>query len=275
MTCCLKLLLIGSGAWGKNYIKTLQNFDIELSVANRYNWKQLIDKKPNGVIVCTPPQFHTEIARYSLEYNIPTMIEKPLSLSLEDAKSLNGFSAPILVNHIHLFSEQYENIKKKISVNNITHISSQGFNIGPYRDYSSLWDYGPHDLSMILDILGRTPDLVNANKYITNNGAMYSIDMTFGKITTKSLVGNGGSFKQRLLSIDSHQKFVYDDSIPSKTKPLSNALEVFIKSINGGHDYRLGLDLSFMIIDILERCSKKCEILGINNRQSQLSYKIS
>jgi len=259
MTLGTKLLLIGAGAWGKNYIKTLQDFNVELFIATRHNWKQLIDENPDGVIICTPPQSHVEIAHYSLSRNIPTMIEKPLSLSMKEATSLGTFSAPILVNHIHLFSEQYQNIKNIIDVGSIKSISSQGFNQGPYRDYSSLWDYGPHDLSMILDILGSKPDRLDVNRYDINRGHLYYIDMIFGNITTHSLVGNGGIFKQRLLSIDSHQKYVYDDSIPSKTKPLSNALGVFIKSIHGEHDYRLGLELSFNIIDILEYCSRICE----------------
>lgn len=259
MTSGIKLLLIGSGTWGKNYIKTLQDFNVQLFIATRHNWRQLIDENPDGVMICTPPQFHVEIAHYSLSRNIPTMIEKPLSLSMKELTSLKGFSTPILVNYVYLFSEQYQNIKNVIDVDDIKSISSQGFNQGPYRDYSSLWDYGSHDLSMILDILGHMPDKINIKKYDINNGYLYYIDMNFGNIVTHSLVGNGGVCKRRLLSINSHQKYVYDDSIQSQTKPLSNALDVFIKSIHGNCDYRLGLELSFKITDILERCSRICE----------------
>lgn len=252
-----KLLLIGSGVWGKNYIKTLEDFNVNLTVANRHNWKQLIDENPDGVIVCTPPQSHIEIASYSLEKDIPTMIEKPLSLSLSEAMELEKFSAPILVNHIHLFSKQYQYIKNVIDINSIKSISSAGFNTGPYRDYSSLWDYGPHDLSMILDLLNKDPKSVYINKYPYLNGEIYSIELLFDKLKTISIVGNGGLFKQRKLSIDSYPRYVYDDSIPSSSKPLSNALEVFMDVINGIDDYRLGLKLSFRIIKILEQYSKR------------------
>src|SRR5208283_3041583 len=99
-----KLLLVGSGVWGQKYISTLSNFSaVSLEAASRDNWKELIDKKPDGVIVCTPPQSHVEIASYALSQNIPTMIEKPLALSLSEAKLLRQFSAPILVNYVHLF----------------------------------------------------------------------------------------------------------------------------------------------------------------------------
>ena len=100
------VLVGGNGKWGQNYISTLKYFqDINLQVATRENWKQLIDKNPDGVIVATPPDSHIEIASYSLSKNIATMIEKPLALSLQEAETLKQFTAPILVNHIQLFTK--------------------------------------------------------------------------------------------------------------------------------------------------------------------------
>ena len=104
----LNLLLVGAGKWGMNYVSTLNSFpNIDLKIATRYNWKRLIDEHPDGVFICTHPSSHIEIANYALSRNIPTMIEKPLALSLNEANSLKGFSAPILVNNIHLFSETF------------------------------------------------------------------------------------------------------------------------------------------------------------------------
>ena len=38
-----------------------------------------------------------------------------------------------------------------------------GYNQGPYRDdYSAMWDWAPHDLSMMLDLLGTLPERVSA-----------------------------------------------------------------------------------------------------------------
>ena len=38
-----------------------------------------------------------------------------------------------------------------------------GGNYGPFRmDVSSLWDWGPHDLSMCLEIIGKYPSKVKA-----------------------------------------------------------------------------------------------------------------
>src|SRR5580658_1853229 len=87
----------GTGKWGQNYIKTLSSFEnVKLIIANRNNWKILIDDNiPDFVIISTPPQSHIEIAIYALEQNIPVIIEKPLSLSYSVALSLKEFKSLI------------------------------------------------------------------------------------------------------------------------------------------------------------------------------------
>ncbi len=113
----MNILLIGKGAWGKNYIKTIDSFfpKIKLTVADRTNWKQLIDKGPAGVIIATPPDSHIEIAKHALRENILCLIEKPLALSLNEAKELEQYSnVPILIGHIYLFSNWFQKIKNII-----------------------------------------------------------------------------------------------------------------------------------------------------------------
>lgn len=48
-----------------------------------------------------------------------------------------------------------------------------------------------------------------------------------------------------------------DDHRPSQhSLPLTNSIQTFLDGINGKQDNRLGLDLSFNIVKILERCDK-------------------
>lgn len=259
----MKLLLVGAGKWGQKYISTLSKYsNIKLEIANRDNWKQLIDSKPDGVMICTPPRSHIEIAEFALQRNIPTMIEKPLSLSLEEALILNNYRhIPILVNHIHLFSETYRLLKHHVG-EHIDKIVSLGFNNGPTRDYSSLWDYGPHDVSMILDLVEPVswyPDQVKATEIKTKNGSLFDIKMKFGSIETESLIGNGGSKPIRKLKVESGGlQIVYDGKVSQKDRmsPLENALLVFIGAVHGASDERLGLDFSFRVLNVLESCEK-------------------
>src|ERR1700728_1922667 len=137
-----RILLIGKGPWGQIYIKTLSEMKVHFDIADRTNWQDKIKTQPDGVIVCTPPETHVEIASFALERNIPCMIEKPLSFSLDEALKLKQYTAPILVNHIHLFAKRYQSMKSKFiksKKHNITSILTRG--IGTNPNYS-LWNYG-------------------------------------------------------------------------------------------------------------------------------------
>lgn len=254
----MKLLLIGAGKWGQKYISTISSIpNITLDIANRSNWKIKINEYPDGVLICTPPQSHVEIADYAMSRQIPVMVEKPLSLSSDEAAQLKIYDVPILVNHIHLFSEGYQNIKKYVAGKKIKSVYSFGTGLGPPRsDYSVLWDYAPHDLSLILDLLQDQPHtskITQSNKY----SDLYKIELLFDNCTAKSISGIG-SDKCRLFTISLNEGFVsYDDlNRPNHhLPPLFNAIEVFIKSINKIPDDRLGLNLSLKIIKLIEYCN--------------------
>lgn len=252
-------ILVGQGVWGKNYIKTLSTFDdVKLLVANRENWKILVDDNgPDAVIIATPPDSHIEIAAYALEQDIPVIVEKPLALSYDECLVLNEFKSLILINHIHLFSTAFNNVKTSIGSKQITNITSNGFNDTPNRSYSSLLDYGPHDVSMILDILNKMPKSVYAEEIQTN---LYKIIMDFGDAKTDSIVGNGKGLKTRNIDVlaDGIHIGYNDNERPfNHTLPLTNLLKEFILVLEGKlPDRRFGLKLPLNVMKILTACQK-------------------
>lgn len=261
----MKLILVGSGRWGQRYIETLSTFDVKLAIAHRDNWRHIIDQGADGVIVCTPPSSHIEIATYSLDKNIPTMIEKPLSLSLEEASVLKKYQTPTLINNIHLFSENYKKLKdiindKRVCINKIT---SSGFNRGPIREYSSLWDYGSHDLSMILDLTKSLPTNAYCEEIKTEYGHLYGIKLEFANgLVTESLVGSGGKKSVRKLIVASDGlSIAYDGNAENNyTPPLTNAINKFCQIINEDKQGYIkdsgSLNLSLNVIKVLEMCEK-------------------
>lgn len=259
----MNILLIGAGKWGKNYISTLSSFNnVQLTVANKDNWEYLIEQKPDGIIIATQPEYHISIAQYAISYNIPIMIEKPLALSTKEILSLDK-KAIILVNYIHLFSEAYQWIAKSIDTSTITKIISYGYNNGPIRNYSSLWDYGSHDLSMILYLLQKTPDMININ-IVPETNTIYNIEMNFENIKSISTIGNGAIESRRFLNIEFNGMSIsYDDKQRPivHNSPLKNAVSEFLNIINGKTSDKCGLELSLQITHILEQCDKKlCNI---------------
>ena len=102
----LKFGLVGAGKWGQNYIKSIEkskSFDLFAVSTKNYNIKNIV--KPSclvcqnwnellnldfldGVIIATPPNTHFLIAKQFIKKGIPTLIEKPLTMSLKEAQDL-------------------------------------------------------------------------------------------------------------------------------------------------------------------------------------------
>lgn len=258
----MNLLLVGNGKFGQNYINTCKELDINLSIADKSNWKQLINAKPDGAFVVTQPEYHIDIAEYALSKDIPTMIEKPVALSAKDLNRLKQYESKVFVNYIHLHSMAFKLLKYHFEdTDSVDKIFTLGYNSGPLRSYSSLWDYGCHDLAMILDIAkgfhGKDtyPKSLHIEKINTETGELFNLRLYFDTFETESLIGNGGKHSVRKLKIHSGGlKYIYDDKMRPATHkaPLYNAIEDFTSSIR--HNIPHSLDLSFKITDILEKC---------------------
>jgi predicted dehydrogenase len=306
----VRIALIGAGPWGRNYIKTLaqsplieearltvlcsSNSDAANWVPNDCSvvskWEDLFENHRSSfdaVIIATPPQVHAEMAKLAIERSIPCMIEKPLTLEVAEAKSLQKELAlrphlTVLVNHIHLFSAGFEALKTRVSDPTlIREIHSEGGGMGPFRNYSSLWDYGPHDLSMILSLMGATPMRVRARQTETSSGlldeqkdgANFEIQLEFSGGRSASIrVGSLFEKKTRKLTIlMGNQNFILDDlasdkltldskSIPLETGfPLSRAVQTFVRQIQKTKtsDPRFGLDLPVRVVDVLAECQRQ------------------
>lgn len=271
----ITLGLIGAGKWGQNYLKLADKLNIKIKVGNRLDWHELINSKTcQGIIIATHPDSHVKIALEALKNNLPVMIEKPLALTNTEINILQEYknNAPILVNHIHLFAPAYEYMYNIIQPFDITHIRSIGCNKGPYRNYSSLLDYGPHDVAMGLHLFRTNDDPIVDYIYRTSPdgiGDQFELNLKYlGNISHRITVGNAGPQKTRLFEVETTKGnlFIYNDVLDNKLfcnnnsikindiSPLENALNHFIKSLNGYVDHRFGLEPSLKIIKTLEYC---------------------
>lgn len=99
--------LIGLGAIAKHYYDGLQasSFlklcavsDMDAKAASRAvydaypfytDYKEMLQaEKPDMVIICTPPQSHFDIALYCLEHHTDVLMEKPVTLHMEEFDTL-------------------------------------------------------------------------------------------------------------------------------------------------------------------------------------------
>jgi hypothetical protein len=265
----ISLALVGFGKWGKNYIKAAEETGLAKVTTlvlrkDSEKWQDtainsfkctcdLDDLDSLGVdaaIVALHPSQHALVCCELLHRKIPTMVEKPLALGLTDALKIEAAVAkagvPFMVNHQHLSTYAYLEIIRRTEDEEITQIVTQAGNYGPFRDYSVLWDYGPHDLSMILELMRSSPQGVVSNHQPQNLGERYAFELAFkGGVKSKSLIWNSSLPKARLLEVNTKKnRYLYDD-LNSESKliingelaavmyksPLTLSIEKFIKLI--------------------------------------------
>ena len=134
----LRILVVGAGLMGKQHIRLIkENKNCELAaiisiddeanqlVANT-NQTQLYPsleiflnkEQVDGVIIASPNQFHAEQARLCIEAEIPVLIEKPITSSIEDGLALVDLikrkNAKALIGHHRIYSPLMIEAKKII-----------------------------------------------------------------------------------------------------------------------------------------------------------------
>lgn len=172
-----KLALIGLGVMGNYYLETstlISGCRIEQICANT---PRTLKKYPNsfrkttdfkkigpadGIIIATPASTHFKIAKFFISKKIPLLIEKPITINYKDALTLQKLAGKsrvsILVGHTLLYHPAYLELKKNISkIGKIKKIIFEGANNKPRKDTNILYDWGPHGVSLILDILKTFP----------------------------------------------------------------------------------------------------------------------
>lgn len=166
----VRVAVIGKGRWGANIIRTLESLPgVVISHIETREYTTLLQKSDiDAVIVATPATTHTKIALSFITKGVPTFIEKPMTTSVAEAKRIvaaaKKYKTPVFVGHIHLYSPAYKEAKKlSKTLGSLRLLAGEGMNNGPVRsDTSATWDWAPHDVSMMLDIVGAMPLSVQA-----------------------------------------------------------------------------------------------------------------
>ncbi len=185
----MKILLIGSGGWGFNHLRTLvANSDVDkvyvadlsedilkkakasfpdIEVSKDYHdFLDMVD----GVIIATPAETHVKIALDVIDRKLPVLIEKPIALTTTEAQEIveradrNG--VPVVVGHILLYHPAVIKIRELVKNGEIGtpyYMYSQRLNLGKIRRFENvMWSLAPHDISIILYVLEKKPVAVRA-----------------------------------------------------------------------------------------------------------------
>jgi predicted dehydrogenase len=295
----LRLGLAGAGRWGRNYIRTIASLgELRLArIASRNpqtaalapsdcriveDWHELIDASQiDGIIVATLPASHAEIARVAILAGIPVLIEKPLALSGADARAIRDLAVEhrvlVVVEHTHLFSPAFRALKKLVPrYGGVREIHSEASNHGPYRrDVSVLWDWGPHDVAMCLDLMQQAPAsaacaIHDRRERDGGTAETVSIALSFPSgVPAQILLSNQKEKTRRFRVRCANTELLYDDlsaqkllvdgsSVPVEGDlPLTVAVREFAAAIAAANADRSSLDLGVNVVEVLEACADR------------------
>ena len=170
----LKICVVGVGKWGVNHARTLTSLNVDVGCVDndiqRLNFlkesfpkikifqslEESLKNGYDGYIIATPPSSHTRIAKMLILNNKPVLVEKPLALSIHEAKELKKIlmknNGTLLVGHLLLFHPAIIKIKSMIDegrIGKIQYIYSNRLNLGTVRSEENVfWSLAPHDISL-------------------------------------------------------------------------------------------------------------------------------
>jgi len=182
--------IVGCGYWGPNLVRNFNSLsDCRVrwvcdTQAERLSYIEglyphirttveyaevVADAEIDAIAVATPVRLHFEMAKQSLEAGKHTFIEKPMAASVEQCRELIEIAREkgltLMVGHTFIYSAPVRKIKEIVDsgdLGQIQYISARRLNLGLFQpDINVAWDLAPHDISIVLYVLGQFP--VSAN----------------------------------------------------------------------------------------------------------------
>ena len=251
MTPDRHIACIGGGYWGANLVRNLNELGALSWIcdANPDTLKRLQSQYPGvpsttavddvlddtatrGVAIATPAASHGALVRRALLAGKDVFVEKPLCLSVEEARDLVALASDrrlvLMVGHLLWYHPAVVRLNELIragELGRIRYIYSSRLNLGKIRrEENILWSFAPHDLSVILGLLGEMPDAVQAQagNYLHDRIADVTVSLLSFPSGVKAhiFVSWLHPFKEQKLIVVGDRKMAVFDDLESTHKLL-------------------------------------------------------
>jgi len=186
MTESIGIAVVGTGDWGANLVRNFSALPgarlVALCDADPQRLAKTAAQYPGtatharvedvaadpsvqAAVVAASAVNHHPLAKALLEAGKDVYVEKPLALSVAHAEELVTLAAKhgriLMTGHLLLYHPGVRYLKglvDKGELGEVFYIYSQRVNLGKVRhDENALWSFAPHDLSVILHLLGAEP----------------------------------------------------------------------------------------------------------------------
>ena len=155
----------------------------------------LDDPRVEAVVLATPASTHMDLALAAMEQGRDILVEKPLAETSADAAKLNDVAAAegriLMVGHTFLYSPPVLKLGELIAAGDlgaIQYLYSQRLSLGRIRrDCNALWNFAPHDVSIMLHLLQEKVVEVSAKGFSFIEPGID--DVCFASLTFESGIG--------------------------------------------------------------------------------------
>ena len=127
------------------------------------------------MVVATPTSTHAVVLNEVIEREVPVYVEKLMVTRPEDAEALVAAAADRLFVmdkwRYHPGVEQLAELVRNGELGTVTQVQTRRLGWGNHHpDVDMFWTLAPHDLSIILEVLGRLPEATAAVGEVTPGG---------------------------------------------------------------------------------------------------------
>ncbi|MDQ3928372.1 MAG: Gfo/Idh/MocA family oxidoreductase [Chloroflexota bacterium] len=183
--------VIGAGYWGPKHIRNFSELpqarmamvaDLDqgrlAAIQAQYpgirtttNYQEmLLSPDIEAIVVATPVSTHARFVREALFAGKHVLVEKPIARTSAEAEELIGLAEAgkrvLMVGHTFLYNPAVRALRELVQsgeLGEIYYIHSQRLNLGLFqRDINVIWDLAPHDVSILMYVLGMDPTAASA-----------------------------------------------------------------------------------------------------------------
>lgn len=228
----------------------------------------------DAVALATPARTHVALAMQALAAGKHVFVEKPLAMNVRDAQMIVSEAAArqrvLMVGHIFEFHPAVRYIKSLLDggeLGDLYYLYSTRVNLGRVQtDINALWSIAPHDVSIMLHLLGQMPAHVTARGQSFLNGTVE--DVVF--ITLEFAGGVLGHIhaswldpsKTRQLTVVGSRKMVVYDDVASEGKVKIYDKGVYRKDEAGYGEFQYKVhsgDITMPRLDMTEPLRLECQ----------------
>jgi predicted dehydrogenase len=285
----LRFGVLGWGYWGPKIARNLNSLpnakvtfvaDIDAhrlatfavnqpGVQTSTQFEKIFHADVDAIVIATPVSTHFQLARQALLHGKHVLVEKPLTASVSEAEELVALAQErqrvLMVGHTFEYNPAVNELRKLVQsgeLGKIYCIEAERVNLGLFRnDINVIWDLAPHDISILLYLLDKTPEKVKVQAHAHVQSHIEDVahlDLGFADGMNAHIhVSWLHPCKiRRVTVIGDARMVVYDDTNPSE----------MIKVYNKGADvhadpvvsYRFG-EITIPHIDWIEPLHLECE----------------